>query len=45
MCLYAEGGVVDAGTQIRVWWPLDKAWYGGEVKGYSEAGWARGELV
>jgi hypothetical protein len=31
-----KGAVVDAGTQIRVWWPLDEAWYGGEVKGYKE---------
>ena len=28
--------VLPTGTQIRIFWPLDKAWYGGEVKGYCD---------
>jgi len=32
-----KGEVVPAGTTVRIWWPLDKAWYGGKVQGYVEA--------
>ena len=32
----AKDQIVRAGAHVRVWWPLDEAWYGGEVLSYDE---------
>ena len=31
-----KGRTVPVGAQVRVFWPLDDAWYGGEVVGHNE---------
>ena len=32
-----KGEIVPAGVAVRVFWPLDDAWYGGVVRGYDAA--------
>ena len=31
-----KGRAVPVGAQVRVFWPLDDAWYGGEIVGHNE---------
>jgi hypothetical protein len=32
----SKGEIVSVGVAVRVFWPLDDAWYGGHVTGYEK---------